>query len=396
MGRKRANLKGLTCSLTTPLFSQRPERTPGGHAPETRRGLRKDEVNGSAKRRRRHFERPLSTWRSIRRRELSSSRTILEGHRALIKRLKGLDIARIVFEATGLPSPVPTGDGRGSACLGSRSIPVRPDASPRPQENLAKTDRCDALACSAWAQFSNSRRASASKTVEALRELVNARDALIKDRVAALNRQAIAVSPLIKRQLAQRLRQIDGQDRSDRSTPQNAAQRRLGPVPAVRHLDEHSRHRRGDLANVLVVETPELGRLEHAQAASLVGLAPLARDSGKTHGKRSIRGGRPRARQALYMPALNAIRCNPEFKTKYEAMVKAGTCQGRDRGDLREVFILANALIRDRRKMAPANPDEHGHYRGRLKNDRVRRTMVVPLRARNRSQPRGRDAGETA
>ena len=35
-------------------------------------------------------------------------------------------------------------------------------------------------------------------------------------------------------------------DRSDRSTPQNAAQRRLGPVPAVRHLDEHSRHRRGD------------------------------------------------------------------------------------------------------------------------------------------------------
>ena len=51
-------------------------------------------------------------------------------------------------------------------------------------------------------------RAHASKTVEALRELVNARDALIKDRVAALNRQAIAVSPLIKRQLVQRLRQI--------------------------------------------------------------------------------------------------------------------------------------------------------------------------------------------
>jgi transposase len=54
-------------------------------------------------------------------------------------------------------------------------------------------------------------RAPVSKTVEALKELVNARDALIKDRVAALNRQAIAVSSLIKRQLAQRLRQIDGQ-----------------------------------------------------------------------------------------------------------------------------------------------------------------------------------------
>jgi transposase len=60
-------------------------------------------------------------------------------------------------------------------------------------------------------------------------------------------------------------------------------------------------------ANVLVVETPELGCLEHAQAASLVGLAPVPRDSGQTHGKRSIRGGRPRARQALYMPALAAL-----------------------------------------------------------------------------------------
>src|SRR5271166_2509413 len=62
----------------------------------------------------------------------------------------------------------------------------------------------------------------------------------------------------------------------------------------------------------------------YCSGLSLVGLARLARDSGQTHGKRSIRGGRPRARQALYMPALNAIRFNPEFKAKYEAMVKAG------------------------------------------------------------------------
>jgi hypothetical protein len=38
-------------------------------------------------------------------------------------------------------------------------------------------------------------RVPAGKTVEAMKELVNARDALAKDRVAALNRQAIAVSP---------------------------------------------------------------------------------------------------------------------------------------------------------------------------------------------------------
>jgi transposase len=50
-----------------------------------------------------------------------------------------------------------------------------------------------------------------SQMVETLKELVNARDALVKDRVAALNRKGVAVSDLIKRQLAQRLRQIDSQ-----------------------------------------------------------------------------------------------------------------------------------------------------------------------------------------
>jgi transposase len=185
-----------------------------------------------------------------------------------------------------------------------------------------------------------------------LRELVNARDALIKDRVAAL----IAVSPLIKRQLAQRLRQINGQieaiDRrlkTLRNADSDLCQRFdiLTNIPGIGEVT----------ANVLVVETPELGHLEHAQAASLVGLAPVPRDSGQTHGKRSIRGGRPRARQALYMPALNAIRLNPEFKAKYEAMVKAGKpAKVAIVAIMRKVLILANALIRDRRKWAPANP----------------------------------------
>ena len=189
-----------------------------------------------------------------------------------------------------------------------------------------------------------------------LEELVNARDALIKDRVAALNRQAIAVSPLIKRQLAQRLRQIDGQieaiDRrfkTLRNADSDLCQRFdiLTSIPGVGEVT----------ANVLVVETPELGRLEHAQAASLVGLAPVPRDSGQTHGMRSIRGGRPRARQALYMPALNAVRFNPEFKAKYEAFVKAGKpAKVAIVAIMRKLLILANALIRDRRKWAPANP----------------------------------------
>ena len=222
---------------------------------------------------------------------------------------------------------------------------------------LAKTDRCDALMLARMGTALNLEpHVPASKTVEAMKEFVSARDALVKDRVAALNRQAIAVSPLIKRQLVQRLRQINGQIEAIdkhlkmlRNADSDLCQR-FDILTSIPGLGEVT-------ANVLVVETPELGRLEHAQAASLVGLAPVPRDSGKTHGKRSIRGGRPRARRALYMPALNAIRCNPEFKAKYEAMIKAGKpTKVAIVAIMRKLLILANALIRDQRKWAPANP----------------------------------------
>jgi transposase len=48
-------------------------------------------------------------------------------------------------------------------------------------------------------------------------------------------------------------------------------------------------------ALAVLVEMPELGTLEHRCAASLAGLAPMARDSGQRSGKRFIRGGRAHA-----------------------------------------------------------------------------------------------------
>ena len=57
------------------------------------------------------------------------------------------------------------------------------------------------------------------------------------------------------------------------------------------------------------------------------------------------------------MPALNAIRCNPEFKAKYQAMIKAGKpAKVAIVAIMRKLLILANALIRDQRKWTPANP----------------------------------------
>jgi transposase len=57
------------------------------------------------------------------------------------------------------------------------------------------------------------------------------------------------------------------------------------------------------------------------------------------------------------MPALNAIRCNPEFKTKYQAMIKAGKpAKVAIVAIMRKLLILANVLIREQRKWAPTAP----------------------------------------
>lgn len=74
----------------------------------------------------------------------------------------------------------------------------------------------------------------------------------------------------------------------------------------------------------LYCELPELGKLNRCQIAKLVGVAPLARQSGKSDGKRPVRGGRSQARKVLYMAALVATRKNPLIKSYYEKMLKRG------------------------------------------------------------------------
>ena len=65
------------------------------------------------------------------------------------------------------------------------------------------------------------------------------------------------------------------------------------------------------------------------------------------------------------MPALNAIRCNPEFKTKYQAMINVGKpAKVAIAAIMRKLLILAN-------ENGPPPPlDQHGHYRGRFGKDR--------------------------
>lgn len=156
-------------------------------------------------------------------------------------------------------------------------------------------------------------------------------------------------STLLKRQAAQRLAQIERQiaaiDTALRIhlTEDPVLQARFDILVSIPGVGEPT-------ALIMLVEMPELGTLDHRCAASLAGLAPVARDSGQHRGKRFIRGGRASLRQALYMPALVAVRFNADLKAKYDALRTAGKPpKVALTAVMRKLVILANALIRDGR-----------------------------------------------
>jgi transposase len=67
---------------------------------------------------------------------------------------------------------------------------------------------------------------------------------------------------------------------------------------------------------------PELGKIERRKVVALSGLAPFARESGNLKGKRMIKGGRKRVRQALYMAVLAGIIWNKKIRGYYERLVE--------------------------------------------------------------------------
>lgn len=97
----------------------------------------------------------------------------------------------------------------------------------------------------------------------------------------------------------------------------------------------------------MLIEMPELGTMTGKQAASLAGLAPISRQSGKWQGKERIQGGRAFFRRAMYMPALCIIRHNLSSKQKYDQMIKSG--KPAKVAIMRKLVVLANALLRDDR-----------------------------------------------
>jgi len=124
------------------------------------------------------------------------------------------------------------------------------------------------------------------------------------------------------------------------------------------HMERHFKQQRILLDSVkgvgpvtiltLTAALPELGTLGRRQIAKLVGIAPLADDSGPRKGKRRIWGGRANVRAVVYMAALSAIQHNPTIKVFHSRLIAAGkpkkvaivAC-------MRKLLTILNAMLRD-------------------------------------------------
>ena len=105
----------------------------------------------------------------------------------------------------------------------------------------------------------------------------------------------------------------------------------------------------------LIAWLPELGLVDNKAIAALVGVAPYDDDSGKHRGPRSIRGGRAKIRQLLYLPTVGAAtRHNPVIKAYYQRLIDNGknpkvalvAC-------MRKLIVILNTMIARGEKWDP-------------------------------------------
>lgn len=102
------------------------------------------------------------------------------------------------------------------------------------------------------------------------------------------------------------------------------------------------------LAPFLLAGMPELGSIGQGQAASLAGLAPHPRQSGKSDGYRSTRGGRRFLRPPLFLAALAATRADNGLAHFYKRLLAAGKPKRLALvAVMRKIIVIANARLRE-------------------------------------------------
>ena len=245
------------------------------------------------------------------------------GHAALVAWAAPLAPTSLVLEATG-------GYERAVVvALAAAGLPVVV-VNPRQVRDfarstgqLAKTDRLDAAVLALFAErVQPAQRPLTDEATAELAELITRRQQLLAMLTMEKNRLP-QVRTRVRRDvqahitwLERRVAETDDDLRQaiEASPVWRVQENLLQSVPGIGPV----------VSRTLLALLPELGHLNRKQIAALVGVAPLARDSGMWRGRRVIWGGRASVRRVLYMAALVASRRNPVLKALYTRLVAAG------------------------------------------------------------------------
>jgi transposase len=276
-----------------------------------------------------------------------------KGIRGLIRWLGKTPVARIVFEPTG-----PYHRALETALSGKFPlVKINPLQARRFAEacgTRTKTDAVDArILARMGAALNLEPDAPISESQHVLRDLQVARTALVKERTRLRNRSHVQLNPVLKRQIKARLTLVERQlaeldtEIARHIANDDALQRKRDILCSIPGL--------GPIAAALILTfLPEIGTLDRKQAGSLAGLVPHNRESGQWKGKSFISGGRKPLRDALYMPALVAMRFNPDLKSKYAALRQAGKpAKVAIVTLMRKLLETANALVKADRAWTP-------------------------------------------
>jgi transposase len=210
---------------------------------------------------------------------------------------------------------------------------------------LAKTDALDAAALAHFAEAIHPEpRPLPDAASQALAALVERRRQVVGMVTAEKYRHQQALPPVRAKVAAhiawleQALKELDTElDQTLRASPLWREQL-LRSMPGVGPT----------VSLTLLAHLPELGSGSVKRVATLVGLAPLNRDSGAWRGCRAIWGGRRQVRAALYMAALVGVRHNPVLRSFYEGLLARGkpkkvaltAC-------MHKLLTILHALLRD-------------------------------------------------
>lgn len=272
-----------------------------------------------------------------------------EGVSKLVARLALLGPHAIAMEATGgLESLV-------AASLNAANLPViivNPAQVRAYAQALGKRAKTDAIDAAVIARFVEATkptiRALPDSDTVLLAQLMTRRRQIVQMIVAERQRQAVLPTRHLRRSAARLIKALQKEldvldrdiDSSVRGSPiWREKEELLKSVPGVGPV----------IARTLLAEMPELGKLSRREIASLAGLAPWTRQSGRWRGKSFTGGGRASVRTALFMAALVGARFNPLLKAFHQRLIAAGKPKMVALIALaRKLLTVLNAILRDK------------------------------------------------